>query len=224
MPRFLLSLAVLAIAVGCTREAAEPVVSNLSNEETVELRLQLLSEEEPADAKTVVEVRDALADTGEAPAEPTDVAVVGQIGGMPNPYGAETQPQFPWVDGQAVFFLVDPTTAAQFKNHQHAKGEECSFCMGKARDLVDTVAMVRLQDKAGEVVAARADELLGLAEGDSVIVTGTARNELGTLVINASGIHPRSPQAATPNQAPAAQRSDDAASQQAGEKESAGDA
>lgn len=183
-----LILALVAAAVGCQQRDSQPAASGLSPSEAAVIRSQLVLAVEPPAAETVIEVRDAIQHAGIG-ATADRVSVRGQIGGMPNPYGVDVQPQFPWVDGQAVFFLVDPTTASQFEDHQHAKGEECSFCLGKARDLVDTVAMVQLHAEGSAPILARADLLLGLKEGDSVVVTGTAREELGMLVVDGTGVH-----------------------------------
>jgi hypothetical protein len=63
------------------------------------------------------------------------------------------------------------------------------FCAGNARKLVDTVAQVRFRDTKGEPIAARADKLLGLREGDTVIVVGTGSIELGSLVVDAQKVY-----------------------------------
>lgn len=186
--------AVLATLVGCGKPETEPLSQGISAEEATVIRSQLLVAMEPPAAKTVVEVRDFLVNT-EPQQAPAEVSVVGQVGGMPNPFGSEVQPQFPWVEGLATFFLVDPTTADKFEGHQHEKGEECSFCLGKARDLVDTVAMVNLRGEGSVPIAARADWLLQMNEGATAVVTGTARNELGMLIIDADSIYLGPPQA-----------------------------
>ena len=181
-------LSALMVVVGCEPRDSGPKIEGVSASDAAVIRSQMILGVEPAASASVIEVRDALEAADEGSANDR-VAVVGQIGGMPNPYGADSQPDFPWVDGQAVFFLVDPTTATQFEGHQHEKGEECSFCLGKARDLIDTVAMVQLRVEGSPVIPARADELLGLEEGIPVVVTGTARHELGMLIVEADGVH-----------------------------------
>lgn len=189
MLRLALPISLLALAMGCVDHSAEsPTAGGMSDAEIARLRPQLLLSVKPEGAETVVQVRDALA-AADPSQTPDHAAVMGQIGGMPNPYGSDAQPDFPWVAGHAVFFLVDPTTAAQFEGHEHEAGEECSFCMGKARELVDTVAMVKLQFDGHEVTGVRADQLLGLHEGESVIVSGIAHEELGMLVIDAHGVY-----------------------------------
>ncbi len=188
MTRLALLFVAVVIAVGCEPRDTAPAIQGVSASDAAVIRSQMILGVEPAASASVIEVRDALEAADEG-SENNRVAVVGQIGGMPNPYGADSQPDFPWVDGQAVFFLVDPTTATQFEGHQHEKGEECSFCLGKARDLADTVAMVQLRAEGSPVILARADDLLGLVEGTPVVVTGTARHELGMLIVEADGVH-----------------------------------
>lgn len=179
MSRLAILFGLLAVATGCEKQASP----GISADQAAAYRSKFLLEIDPPATKTVAETRDSLKGR-----EAEEVSVVGQIGGMPNPYGDEVQPSFPWVEGQAVFFLVDPTTAAQFEGHQHEKGEECAFCLGKARDLVDTVAMVELKGDDG-TIPARADTLLGLEEGDTVVVTGAVRDDLGMLVIDGRGVY-----------------------------------
>ncbi|MGI9457418.1 MAG: hypothetical protein ACR2NU_12715 [Aeoliella sp.] len=172
---FFLLPALLSLAVsGCDRPVAN-------------YQQQFLLSEQPSGGKTVIEIRDALLSGDDA--DQQTVTVVGEIGGMPNPYGDEQQPDFPWREEEATFFLVDPTTVAEFGDHGHAEGEECSFCLAKARSLVSTVAFVQFRDEAGNLLPFRADELLGLAEGSTVTVTGQASKVADIMIIEATGIH-----------------------------------
>lgn len=203
MIRFLPAALLLAILVGCEKPQALP--PGMTAQQVDAYRSALLLAAEPADAKTVIEVRDSLkpteppADeegaeaeaTETAKAESAEVVVTGVIGGMPNPYGDQAMAKFPWVDGQAIFALVDPTTSKEFEGHEHAEGEECMFCAGKARKLVDTVALVTFVDEAGNPIPARSDLLLDLEEGSEIVVTGTGTYELGTLRVVANGIYVR---------------------------------
>jgi len=204
MIRYLPAVFLLAIVVGCEKPQSLP--AGMTAEQMADYRSKLLMTAEPADAKTVIEVREALqpaeSPEGEEEAEQpttdspaTEVTVVGTIGGMPNPFGSDNMPAFPWMEGQAVFSLVDPTTVAEFEGeeHQHAEGEECMFCAGKARDLVDTVALVTFVDERGQPIPVRSDTLLYLKQGQEVVVTGTGSVELGTLRIVADGVFVRQP-------------------------------
>lgn len=194
MSRLYFSLGLLAVVLvitsGCEKHDST-LPAGMTAEQVSAYRTTLLINKEPADAKTVIEVRDTLRGSGEEGAAPSkgEVTVVGVIGSMPNPYTAEAAPAFPWVENLAAFSLVDPSTIAKFEGHQHAEGEECMFCAGKARKLVDTVAQVRFRDVKGQPLVARADKLLGLREGDTVVVVGTGSIELGSLVIDAQKVY-----------------------------------
>lgn len=208
MIRFLSAALLLAVFVGCEKPQSLP--PGMTAKQVDSYRSALLLAAEPANAKTVIEVRDALKPAeqpaGDADSEATDapvtegteaataeVVVMGVIGGMPNPYGDQAMAEFPWVDDQAIFALVDPTSSAEFgdESHQHSDGEECMFCAGKARKLVDTVALVTFVDEEGKPIPVRSDLLLGLKEGSEVVVTGTGTYGLGTLRIMADGVYVR---------------------------------
>ncbi len=180
---FAIRILFLLVVAGC----ASPAVTGLPKEEVARYRQQfLLSAMPEEEAQTVVEYRDAIPLSASV-ASDQEVTLTGVVGGMPNPFGDE-QPDFPWRAGEAVFFLVDPTTAAQFDDHQHAEGEECSFCAGKARSLVNTVAMVVLQDASGAPIPLRADQLLGLKEGQTVTIRGKASLVGELLIVDAKQI------------------------------------
>jgi hypothetical protein len=124
-------------------------------------------------------------------AKTLDVAVTGQIGGMPNVW-TDTHPNFPWYEGQASFFLVDKKIAAQFASHakQHGGNHNCAFCRSLAAKNAHAAAVVNLVDEHGEILRIDSRELLGLKERQTVIVRGTAKLLGGKLlVIDATGIH-----------------------------------
>ncbi len=125
--------------------------------------------------------------------EPKEVAMVGQIGGLANPW-EETQPEFPFAQSQAIFFLADPQAIAEHEaeGHVHAPGEECSFCAAHAEENSELLAMVRLVDEQGQVLPIDTRQLLNLKENDMVVVQGEAQVlEGGMMIINAAGIFVR---------------------------------
>lgn len=187
MPRFPIAApALLALAL-LTTGCEQPAPQGLTAAEQAKYQEKYLLAETPAEPATVVQVREQL-QSGVADSAAREVTVVGAIGGMPNPYGAEAQPEFPWRKGESAFFLVDPTTVEEFGQHGHAKGEECSFCLGKARELVDTVALVQFVDESGRPLPVRPDEMLGLQEGATVAVTGEPNMVADMLIITARGV------------------------------------
>lgn len=167
----------LALA-GCQK--SEPgIPSDMSRE----YREQLLTTDAPVDGRSVAEVRAAIASSAD-PAANQPVVIVGTIGKMPNPFQQSNQyPEFPWVVDSAGFFLVDGQTVAEFAKHGHAKGEECTYCLDLASRRSDRVAMVEIRQPDGQPVPYRADQLLGLQEGDQVIVTGDASLIMETMLV-----------------------------------------
>ncbi|MGL4512848.1 MAG: hypothetical protein ACRCT8_07130 [Lacipirellulaceae bacterium] len=170
-----------------------------------ELRQRLLLDAEPSDPLTPLDWRDrqASADANtddesddEAPASSADapVVLVGQVGGMPNPWGKE-QPDFPWKRGVATFFLVDPSVVADFADHVHKEGEEdgdCPFCAREATEKADGVAAVNLLGADGKTAAVDVRELVDVKEGDVVVVRGKATLLGGELlVLDADGVFVR---------------------------------
>jgi hypothetical protein len=192
-------------------------------------RARLVLTEEPDDALTVLEVREAL--LGESPddhdhaehehaeenvhdeqyaheeehaheheavaevkaTEPIDVLLVGSIGGLANPW-EETQPEYPFVKNQAVFFLADLGEVAELEahGHVHAPGEECAFCAAHAEESSALLAMVRFKDENGQVLPIAARELFDLKEKDTVVVQGSARIvDGGMMVVDAQGLYLR---------------------------------
>jgi hypothetical protein len=149
--------------------------------------------ETPKDVQQVLAVqRQLVAAKRQAGAsEAREVALVGQIGGMPNVW-PETHPDFPWYKGQASFFLVDTKIASQFASHakSHGGNHNCSFCQGLARKNAHAIAVVNLVDEDGKTLRIDARKLLDLKENQNVAVRGKAKLLGGRLlVIDANGIH-----------------------------------
>ncbi len=127
------------------------------------------------------------------PTEAKEVAMVGQVGGLANPW-EETQPEFPFASKFAIFFLADPLAVAEHAEdgHVHAPGEECAFCAAHAEENSELFAMVRLVDDNGKVIPVDVREMLDVNENDTVVVKGSAQVlEGGMLVMKASGIYVR---------------------------------
>jgi hypothetical protein len=122
-----------------------------------------------------------------------DVTLVGQIGGMPNPW-KETHPDFPWFKNQASFFVLDSKLAQQFAHHAHHHGghHDCTFCQNLAAKNAHAVAVVNLTDENGKILKVDSRDLLGLEEKQTVVVRGRAELLGGTMmVLHADGIHVR---------------------------------
>ena len=127
------------------------------------------------------------------PTEAQEVAMVGQVGGLANPW-EETQPEFPFSTHYAVFFLADPQAIAEHADagHVHAPGEECAFCAAHAEENSELFAMVRLVDDGGKVIPIDVREMFDVKENDTVVIKGSAQIvEGGMLVVKASGVYVR---------------------------------
>lgn len=127
------------------------------------------------------------------PTESKEVAMVGQVGGLANPW-EETQPEFPFSTHFAVFFLADPQAVAEHAEagHVHKPGEECAFCAAHAEENSQLFAMIRLVDDKGKVLSVDVREFLDVKENDTVVVKGSAQIvEGGMLVVKASGVYVR---------------------------------
>jgi hypothetical protein len=154
-------------------------------------RAQFLSPDEPASPSTVAEVRATLEKNADASAA-TPVVLVGQVGGVPNPF-EETQPDFPWNKSEATFYLVDQDVASKLKAHLAEQGpdhQDCPFCARAIRKSVDSMAAVSLRDETGRPIRIPANDLLELDEEKVVVVQGNASLLAGNmLVIDAERIH-----------------------------------
>lgn len=198
-------LALLPLAALCVGCADGPVKPN--PEAVAALRERYVLDAEPADAQTALDWRESQA--GDAQPESADsgsdnenappssqIVLVGQVGGMPNPWGKEHEPAFPWKEGQSTFFLVDPSTAAEFADHAAAEGlahaEDCPFCSREAAEKTDAIAVVSFADEeGGDPAKIDTRDAFPIAEGDLVVVRGKWELIGDLLMIDADGIYRR---------------------------------
>lgn len=183
-------LAGLVLLVGC-----EPAAKGLSPEVVESQRQRFKLAEEPADPVTPLDLRES---GGAEELNGRPVVLVGQIGGVANPY--DTEPDFPFKAGEATLFLVDPSTAAEMADHMsdpnHA--EECAFCKARAKDKLASVATVTFVDEQGKTLPVGAQELLAVKAGDVVVIEGEAKilpspggATADQLVVTATGLYVR---------------------------------
>lgn len=141
---------------------------------------------EPAEARSVTDVRQALA-AADAPAE---VVVIGRVGGLS---------QATWDPQHAAFMMADLSLAgpdaADRAAHASAPSHDadnCPFCRAKKKNALAGLALVQIVTADDRVPAVDARQLLGLSEGDTIVVTGRARlDQLGALVVRTRGIYVR---------------------------------
>ena len=180
MKQLTVGLILLTLLVGCDSAPSIPA-------DVLALVERDFALDETGDAIGVRELRQQLA-AGTLPEGP--VTIVGIVGGMPNPYDRDMQPDFPWVEGQAALFVIDKAVAAEFKDHQHDDPEhQCSFCERKAKQNADGVMLVQFHGDDGNVLPYAASELFQLQPLQTVAVRGQASLMMGELlVVDASGM------------------------------------
>jgi hypothetical protein len=130
--------------------------------------------EEPDDAVGVIAARES-AQNGEP------IVVVGRIGGAVNP----------WVEGRAAFVLMDASLTVVANGTDSAANEICmDDCCAKER--IGSTTLVKVVDKAGQLLPVDARKLFNVAENDMVVVRGfVSKDEKGNFAVLANGIHVR---------------------------------
>lgn len=152
--------------------------------ELASYRAQFQSAEELPGAVTVADVRAALKKTDD-PAATVPVVLMGQVGGVPNPL-EETQPDFPWRNGEATFFLVDQEVASKLAAHLEAQGpdhQDCPFCARAIAKSSESMAVVNFSDQRGKPIRIAANDLFDLQEKDVVMVEGDATLLAGKMLL-----------------------------------------
>ena len=150
---------------------------------TREAEVQLLKEE-PLGARGVLEIKEDLA-SREAPDQWTSVVLLARIGGIDD----QT-----WDPNRAAFVVIDLSSVEEVSQHAATEhdSDQCPFCREKKRKLLESTAMVEIVDVSGEVPSVDAQTLLGLEQGQDIVVRGEARiDSLGSLTVRAAGIYLR---------------------------------
>lgn len=159
-------------AAGCQRNT-----SAVDSQRLAQARGQFVLADEPAGVEGVLDVQESYD-------APRKVVLVGQIGGVDNP----------WTSGQASFVMADPVMLAEADDGEHICDDSgCKFCVRKAVDkLKEGLALVRFIDEDGQVVPIDARQLFDLEENQTVVVRGRAEIDvLGCLVVLADGLYVR---------------------------------
>lgn len=143
----------------------------------------LLIEEEPSGARGVLEVKSALQEADD-PSEPVELLLYGTVGGVEG---------FVWEPDRAVFTVMDAELGDV--GHSHGAGHDadnCPFCRANRKKALEATAQIRMVDRAGQVMSIDARTLLGLSEGQTVVVRGRGHiGSLGNLVVDGEGLYVR---------------------------------
>ncbi len=90
----------------------------------------------------------------------------------------------PWIQDQAAFVVTDATGHDGSENHDP---HQCPFCR---RDIMDHIALVRCTAADGQLVPVDARQLLGVTEGELLVVQGTIGDgDADELAIDAQRVH-----------------------------------
>ncbi len=160
------------LLVGCGQPVSQPTLTTKTPAPKIDGTKFVLAEE-PADAKTVDEVRETAKDGD-------DVVIVGRIGGDRDP----------WVADRAAFLIVDPSRIPCSERKNDSCKTPWDYCC--ETDLAKSKATIKFVDDAGKTLANDARQLLNVKELQTVVVKGHAkRDEAGNLTVLASGLFVR---------------------------------
>ncbi len=167
----LLAVGILVALSGCGDEPPEPdAVARIDV-------MPYLLAELPESAREVKDVYEGGGEDGEVAG--SEVVMVGRIGGSLDP----------WIDGRAAFNIVDRSVKAC----TDITGDTCptpwDYCCTRD-DLPGAMALVKVVDSSGDLLAADARSLFGMKELQTVYVRGTAsKDEKGNLVVLATAVY-----------------------------------
>ncbi len=161
---------------GCGRGATDQ--QNAWRESGGQFRLQ----EEPAEPQDVIQLRESLEQSGGQ----EDIVLVGRIDGLSHPT---------WDPDRAAFMVADLSLHHDESDPDGAPkhdADNCPFCKAKTKKELSGIALVEVVDESGNVPPIDARKLLGLSDGQTVVVRGHATlDKLGTLVVQASELFVR---------------------------------
>ena len=174
---FMLTAGLLSSLTGCQEGSAE--LRSYDPATLTAARHQFLLSAEPQGVEGVLDVQETYT-------EPRQVVLVGQIGGVANP----------WTPGKAAFILADPITLSEFAEtgEEHVCSDpSCKFCQKqKINKLKEGVAAIEFHSADGKVVPIDARQLFSIDDKQMVVVRGQAEvNDLGCLVVAADGLYVR---------------------------------
>ncbi|MFM8735464.1 MAG: hypothetical protein ACKOC8_09750 [Pirellulales bacterium] len=166
-----------ALWCGVTMLAAGGVVR--ADVDVAKARAALVLAEEPAGAVSIAAAKAKLTAT------PQPIVVAGRIGGRgTSAFGK----------GEATFSMLEIPADDHAKKPGH-KPDDCPFCKKRAAN--SPIAAVSFVGADGKVMPVEAQRLLGVAEGQDVVVRGTGFFDpalgIPVIQITADGIHVRAP-------------------------------
>lgn len=170
---FRFTTCLLLVAVGCAVEAPPhgvPAPAPIDDLTAQNAGNKYLLKSEPDNARGAIAVRKSAKDGDE-------VVVVGRVGGSAKPF----------VDGRAMFLLVDPSLKPTV---------ECDcpwdYCEYDPKEVAAARLGVKFVGADGKTIRHGAREMFGIKELSTVVVTGKlSRDEKDNVTVLASGIYAR---------------------------------
>lgn len=141
-----------------------------------------LLEHEPSESRGVLEVRSDLEVRG-TPDQWSEIVLVGRIGSIEG----ET-----WDPDRAAFVVVDRSYVEPEQTHDSPQhdADNCPFCRANRKKAFASSALVEILDADGQIPAMHAGRLLGVDEGQTVVLQGQGRiDALGNLAVRATGVY-----------------------------------
>lgn len=166
-----------SLVVVVTLFAVHAEIAGAAEVDVAAMRGSMLLAEEPAGAVSIAAAKAKLTAT------PQPVVVAGRIGGKgTSPFGKN----------EATFSMLEIPTDDHAAKPGH-KPDDCPFC--KKRTANSPIAAVSFAGADGKVVAVDAQKLLGVAEGQDVVVRGQGffdpKLGIPVIQINADGLYIR---------------------------------
>jgi hypothetical protein len=140
-----------------------------------------LLEEQPSGARGVIEVKSDL-ESRENPDQWTEIVLAARIGGIEG----ET-----WDPDRAAFVVMDSSVVEPEPTHEPTQhdADNCPFCRANRKKLLASTALVEVVDSTGQVPPVHAGKLLGVEEGQAIVLQGQGRIDgLGNLAVRATGV------------------------------------
>jgi hypothetical protein len=140
--------------------------------EVLALRKEYLSDQRPNDPISLTDAKSKLS-------QETDITLIGRIG---------SGKLDPFAKGQAQFVLSEAPAHDHGDEKDHDE-TECIFCRRRLADA--PLAIVELRKASGEVVPFSANEALGIADGQRLVVAGRGKYnaELNSITVVAKQIY-----------------------------------
>ncbi|MBL8990227.1 MAG: hypothetical protein JNJ48_01465 [Phycisphaerae bacterium] len=172
-PATLIALAAALILPACDKKPAPPADAPKAAP-VAALPADLFIAAAPADAQGVKAAKQA-AGPGQK------VVVRGRVGGSADPF----------VDGRAVFTLMDFTLPACSDNPDDACATPWDYCCEKRADITANAATIQVTDASGAPLKVGLKGASGLAPLSEVVVIGTVtqKDDSGVFVVRAEKLH-----------------------------------